>query len=273
VPLRYERERLQQAVVALDLDQAARGDDESALSVGRLDVHGGHGVGDAGDQGVALCGLGAAAADGRAVVGGVGVGDGDEGVEPRDGRVLVGAHMLAVHGMGEVFLADAQIAVAAVCREIVVDLGAGRDDDVGVGLAQILLDAHIAEVCGDAPLQMVGALGEAVAGLAEAGVVAVVAALGPAQFQQVGHLDPRVEGESGVADRTAETDDLDRVAVGEGTGEIHRGADRSADSVGIVQQKGDFHLACSLTGAARRCCPEKWGIRNAPYRQYSPYAI
>ena len=63
----------------------------------------------------------------------------------------------------------------------------------------------------------------------------------------------------GLLDRTAEADDFDLVAFGKRSGEVHRGADGSADSVGIVQQKGDLHLARSSQVLLEN------GIRNAPF--------
>ncbi|WP_234009458.1 MULTISPECIES: hypothetical protein [unclassified Streptomyces] len=112
---------------------------------------------------------------GRPVGGGVGLGEGDEGVEVGQAAVLVGAQSRLVGGEGQVLLADAQVAVAAVAGEVAVEQGARRDDRVRVGPGEPFGEPQVVQGAVAQAPGLDGGVGEHAVGAGVEDVVALVA--------------------------------------------------------------------------------------------------
>ncbi len=227
-------EGVHQPVVPLDGDEPAGGDDDPGVEGGAFDGAGPDAVGHAHDGGADV-------GQGGAVLGGVGLGDGDVGVQSGDGPRLVGAQRFAVLVEAQVLLADAEVAVAAVAGEVAVEVRAGGDDHVGLGVGEEAADACVLEP-GVGQVPGGPAVREHRAGPLGERVVALVAGGSFPQVDQRGQPDARIERECRFGAGAVDADDLDVVPVGERGREVGRRADGATDTEGVVDQKSDLHM-------------------------------
>ncbi len=189
------------------------------------------------------------------MLGGVGPGDGHEGVEPGQRPVAVDPHRAGVSAQEKVLLAGAQIAVAAaVPGQMTGEDRAGRDDDVGVGRPQEGGDPLVGEAGRGHRAGRHAGVRPHRGGRARPGRGPLAARGAGAPVDERAQADPGGGRQQRVVAGPVDGDHLDLgPQAGQGRTGVGGGTDGAAHAVGVVHQEGDLHPSPpNATWAPRR---------------------
>ncbi len=176
-----------------------------------------------------------------------------EGVQVPVGREEALLDVRGVDGGHRVLLGDLQVVTGRLCQHDRV-ARAGADHDVGVGGGEVLQQPQLREPAhhrrlgtGVERVYERELVGQRVVHVGDRGVRPHVG--------QRPDPDPRVQREVRLVAHLAQRDDLDVVPLGQGPGEVLRGADHAPHVAQVPNEECDLHFAASLCSRERLVRP------------------